>query len=91
MNESKQNEAIEKFLKNPYWKGIYDKASEAAKTYYKVLFAASLGAIEGDEKKESFKSAYKGLSQDDWAYVIGHAENKMAKWGLEQAKKKYSA
>lgn len=82
-------EAVDKFLKNPYWKGVYDGASERCKQFYEQNFAYSLGAVKKEDHQREVIALYKTFAPADWDYLIGHTHQNMCKWGYEQARKKY--
>ena len=82
-------EAIDKFLKNPYWKDVFEKAPERCKEFYKQHFAYSLDAVDKTEHEKKVIDLYKSFSPTDWDYLIGYTQQRMGKWGYEQARKKY--
>ena len=77
------------FLKNPYWKGIYEGASEKCKRYYEINFAASERLMSSEEHKAEVIEVYKTLDPADWEYLISHTQNNMGKWGFKNAREKY--
>ena len=89
MNNEKMQAAIDRFLKDPYWKGIYEGASEKCKQFYDQNFAYSLQAVDPKEHTEATIAVYKELDASDWDYLISHSQNNMCKWGLKQAREKY--
>ena len=89
MDEEKIQKALEKFIKNPYWKGIYEGAPEKAKEYYRYIFAGSLEEGTDAVRSEALVKCYKEMGDDDWDYIIGHEEDRMGRWGLKQAREKY--
>ncbi len=77
------------------FRGVYHGASERAKRHYEISFYSGSPASFNDTKEENEQirqdliAVYRNLTDEDWAYIIGHAHWSMAKWGLEQARKKY--
>lgn len=91
MNKEKIEKTLAEFVKNPYWRSIYDNAPEKAKQFYRIRFAYAEKAISSVERNEEILELYKEFTPEDWDYVISNCENKMSAWGLEQAKAKYQA
>lgn len=89
MDKAKIEEAVAEFVKNPYWKGIYDNAPPLAKQYYGIVFANSEGKVDENEAKEETLAMYKAFGDADWDYVIANTENKMVAWGMQKNREKY--
>jgi hypothetical protein len=90
MSDEKMQTAVNKFLKNPYWKGIYEGASENCKKFYEQNFAYSLDAVDKKEHTDIVVSLYKSFSDSDWDYLISHTNNQMSKNGYQKARENYS-
>ena len=89
----KYQAGVDYFRKRDY-RQLYMGAPEGAKKYYEVMFYKSSPNYhdtkeESDKCKEDKIAIYKSLTNEDWGYIIGHTHWGMAKWGLEQARKKY--
>ena len=68
---------LELFMKNPYWKGIYDNApSEEVKEYYRIMF--EFFSFESDENDPGIEAAEERLmdlmlTRQDAEYVRDHS------------------
>lgn len=81
---------LERYLKNPHWKGIYDGAPADAKAYYDLHFSQMDGGRDDqDAYAKAMEEAYRGLTDEGWEYILDNTTNNMAKWGLHQAREKY--
>lgn len=89
MTQEIKEQALAAFLKNPYWKGIYDKAPAKAKIFYEIVFANSEGLIPKEEHVSSIHEIYRQFDDADWEYIIANTRNKMAKWGYNKAREKF--
>ena len=89
MGKGKKETAIEKFLKNAYWKELYENAPGNAQKYYEYLFMKSDGALEDSEREGIIIPIFKSMTSTEWDYVIENTLNKMGKWGLKKAREKY--
>ena len=89
MTDESKEKALTEFLKNPYWKGIYDKAPEKVKRLYELSFARAENLISADEDKAATESLYKEFDDSDWDYLIENTESNMARWGYRQARALY--
>ncbi len=93
----KMKEAIEKgkvrYLKNKYWKSIYDGAPECAKGWYDLIFSLLDGGND-HENEEAFSmmmdSVYDSLDDAGWDYIIDHTTHKMERHFLVEERKKRS-
>ena len=83
-------DAIAQFLKNPYWKDLYDKAPALCKEFYRYHFAHSLKAVEKKVYEDAVIGLYKKFSPEDWEYLISNTQSSMGKWGYRQAREKYA-
>ena len=86
MTKEITEKALEAFMKNAYWKGVYEKAPENVKRLYELSFARAENLISGEEDKKSTKLLYRQFEDSDWDYVISNSQNRMAKWGYKQAR-----
>ena len=74
---------------------MYLGASERAKRYYEISFyGGSLASFndteeENEQTRQDLIVVYQNLTDEDWDYIIGHVDWGMAKWGLNEARKKY--
>lgn len=89
MTEENKKKALDAFLRNPYWKGIYEGAPEKVKRLYELSFARAENLIDAAEDKSGTESLYGEFEDADWQYLIDNTTNNMAKWGLHQAREKY--
>ena len=89
MTDEIKGKALKEFLKNPYWKDIYENAPEKVKRLYEFSFARAENLISADEDKRATESLYKGFDDSDWDYLIKNTESNMAKWGYRQARVQY--
>ena len=89
MTQEIKEKALDAFLKNPYWKGIYERAPEKAKKFYEIVFANSEGLLSQGEHVSSVHEIYGQFDDADWEYVIANTQNNMAKWGYKKAREKF--
>lgn len=68
------NDALETFLLNPYWIGIYENAPEAVKAYFRLTFYYSINNLGTETELSAFKEAKANvegkMTVDDWKYFI---------------------
>ena len=89
-------EAIEKgrvrYLKNKYWKSIYDGAPECAKGWYDLIFSQQDGG-RAPGNIEAFSSmmdrVYSSLDDAGWNYIIEHTTHNMMRNSLREKRAKY--
>ena len=65
---------FEMFLKNPYWKAVYDNAPQKVKEYYKIAWdnnskCSDTMFKEVDKKRDEF-------AQEDWLYIISQSHGR---------------
>ena len=83
------------FYQKREFRRVFLGASERAKRYYEISFYGGSPASFNDTEEENEQTrqdlivVYQNLTDEDWDYIIGHVDWGMAKWGLEQARKKY--
>ena len=84
------------FYQKREFRRLYLGASERAKRYYEINFYGGVFFYRGmavnhdeEEERQDLIAAYRSLTDEDWAYIIGHTHWGMAKWGLNQAHEKY--
>lgn len=81
--------ALGVFMKNPYWKGIYEKAPDKVKRLYELSFARAENLITGEDDKEGTLALYGQFEDADWEYLIENTQNSMAKWGYKKARERF--
>ena len=71
----KMQEAIDEFIKNPYWRDYYEKApTESCKQRIALTFCYSLYGEPKDIKKQKEKLE-KDFTITDWQYLYDNAGN----------------
>ena len=91
----KYQTGVDFYQKRP-WRQLYLGAPEGAKRYYEISFYGGVLFYGGmtvnhdtEEEQHDRIAVYRSLTDEDWAYIIGHTHWGMAKWGLNQAREKY--
>ena len=74
--KEKMDGALNRFLKNAYWKEIYENApSEKCKEYYNIGFCCSIGKYSGDEFNGERARLVEEMDVKDLEYLLGHESN----------------
>ena len=75
-----EDRATKVFLTKPYWAKKYENAPEAAKEYYRLMFANSAGGLakgDGDFDIESMDEErdriYTTMDNESWDYIMKNA------------------
>lgn len=89
MTKEMTEKALAVFMKNPYWKEVYEKAPENVKRLYELSFARAEELISGEDDKEGTMSLYGQFENSDWDYLISNTQNSMAKWGYQKARERF--
>jgi len=91
----KYEAGVDFYQKRP-WRQLYLGAPEGAKRYYEISFYGGVLFYGGmtvnhdtEEEKQDLIAVCRSLTDEDWDYIIGHTHWGMAKWGLNQARKKH--
>ena len=92
---AKYQAGVDFYQKRP-WRQLYLGAPEGAKRYYEIIFYRGVifcGGVpfnhDTEEERRDLIAVYRTLTDEDWGYIIGHTHWGMAKWGLNQARKKH--
>lgn len=90
IEESKRKDAIDGFLKNPYWKRYYDNApTDECREYIACTFSFSKHGDPDDLSRK--KSIEPKLKASDWRYLYENEGNPQMKSILEEKMKKAEA
>lgn len=87
IDNKKIDAATKEFLENPYWKKVYEEATDAAKEWHRYTFLFSLADKYGVEPKEvsdALADLEKRLSFNDLTSILrwttnGHMRDKIKK------------
>ena len=90
MTEEIREKALGVFMKNPYWKGVYEKAPDKVKRLYELSFARAESLITGEDDKNGTLALYSQFENPDWEYLMANTQNSMAKWGYKKARERFS-
>lgn len=72
---------FELFMKNPYWKSLYDRSSENLKKYYYFKFSNN-GREYTPQMLRELNDIKSKFTREDWEELISHNEG--------QAKREYT-
>lgn len=67
---------FENFMKNDYWKSIYDNASSKVKEYLKIKWENNDIEDWSDEVIKSIDKIKNEFSVDDWGYLISQSSGR---------------
>ncbi len=67
---------FENFMKNDYWKSIYDNASSKVKEYLKIKWENNDIEDWPDEVIKSIDKIKNEFSVDDWGYLISQSSGR---------------
>ena len=90
-----EKEILDKYMENPHWREVYEKApSDAAKKYFKASFLWSGMAwfkTGTEERMEELHAQMEGLrkrfGKEDWEYLIKNAGGNTAKIAFKEKMK----
>ena len=73
-----EEKATALFSKNDFWRRRYEEAPEAAKEYYRLMFAGSTAAMVKDGSpargfEEERDRLYREMDDATWDYILSHA------------------
>ena len=79
---------FENFYKNPWFKEVYDNASDLLKRYYDLTWEYN-GKDFPDEVKAELEQLKPKFTADDWMYLIAHTGIVQGKIAYDKLFKKY--
>ncbi len=79
IDKVKMDFAINEYVKNPYWKEIYDNAPVNVKSYLSLDFYDDEFDLEVEEYLQEIKPIELKMTKSDWQYLIDNTENQIAK------------
>ena len=87
----KFQEALDRFMENPYWRSIYDAAPENVKKSEEIVYYISLKEDEMSDEEEAEidrirNEIHSSFSKEDWLYSADTAIHpKQREWFMKKA------